>query len=102
MAFFTDSLALMILVQTIHALSFGACHAACIELIRQFFRDSNIGQGQALYSALTFGFGGAIGAISGGFLWDISSQLLFSVSAVAVFIAALIVWFGLCRADIDA
>jgi PPP family 3-phenylpropionic acid transporter len=101
-AFFTDSVALMILVQTIHALSFGACHAACIELIRQFFRDSNIGQGQALYSALTFGFGGAIGAMSGGFLWDISSQLLFSVSAVAVFIAAAIVWFGLCRADIDA
>ena len=39
--------------------------------------------------------------MSGGFLWGISSQLLFSVSAAAVFIAAVIVWYGLCRADID-
>lgn len=100
-AFFTDSLALMIMVQTIHALSFGACHAACIELIRQFFSKSNIGQGQALYSALTFGAGGALGAMSGGFLWGIGSQLLFSVSAVAVFVAAAVVWYGLCRGDID-
>ncbi len=100
-AFFTDNLALIILAQTIHALSFGACHAACIELIRHFFRHSNIGQGQALYSALTFGAGGALGAMSGGFLWGISSQLLFSVSAVAVFIAAALVWYGLCRDDID-
>ncbi len=100
-AFFADNLWLMIGVQTIHALSFGACHAACIELIRRFFNTSNIGQGQALYSALTFGFGGAMGAMSGGFLWGISSQLLFCVSAAAVFISAIIVWYGLCCTPIS-
>lgn len=94
-AFFANSLWAMIIVQTIHALSFGACHAACIELIRRFFSDSNIGQGQALYSALTFGIGGAIGAMSGGFLWGVSPQLLFCVSAAAVFISAVIVWYSL-------
>ncbi len=99
-AFFADSLWLMVVVQTIHALSFGACHAACIELIRRFFSESNIGQGQALYSALTFGVGGAIGAISGGFLWGLSPQLLFCVSAVATFISAAIVWYSLYRDSI--
>ncbi len=95
-AFFADSVAIILVAQTIHAFSFGAAHAGCIELIRRFFRGPNAGQGQALYSAITFGAGGALGAITSGFLWDISAQLLFCVSALSVFIAALIVWFGLC------
>ncbi|MGH1487460.1 MAG: MFS transporter [Cellvibrionaceae bacterium] len=101
-AFFADSLVIMISAQTIHALSFGAAHAGCIELIRRFFRGKNAGQGQALYSAIGFGAGGALGAIVSGFLWDISAQLLFVVSAIAVFVAALIVWYGLSRAHIDS
>jgi PPP family 3-phenylpropionic acid transporter len=101
-AFYADNLVIILAAQTIHALSFGAAHAACIELIRRFFRGPNAGQGQALYSAIGFGAGGASGAICSGFLWDISPQLLFTVSAVAVMLAALVVWYGLCRIHIDA
>ena len=94
-AFLSDNLGILFAVQLLHALSFGAAHAACIEMIRQFFKGSHAGQGQALYSSVTFGLGGAMGAISGGFLWDISGALLYSVSALAAFIAALIVYFFL-------
>ena len=96
-AFWSDYLVVVIIAQLIHALSFGAAHAVCIELIRRFFQGTNAGQGQALYSALTFGLGGALGAIISGFLWELSPQLVFLVSALAVLIAAVIVWLGLCR-----
>lgn len=95
-AFFADIVWVMIAVQCVHALSFGAAHAASIELIRQFFKGKNAGQGNALYSSLTFGVGGAIGAIASGVLWDINPQLLFVVSGVAVFLAAWIARLGLC------
>ena len=100
-AFLVDSMVIMLLAQTVHALSFGAAHAGCIEMIRRFFRGPNAGQGQALYSALGFGVGGASGAVISGFLWDISAQWLFSVSALAAFMAALVVWYGLQRTHID-
>ena len=93
--FYADSLVIMILAQIIHALSFGAAHAGCIEIIRRLFRGSNAGQGQALYSAIGFGAGGALGAIIGGFLWNVSALLLFSVCAAAVLLAAIVAWFGL-------
>lgn len=98
-AFLADNLLAIIIAQTIHAFSFGAAHAGCIELVRRLFKGPNAGQGQALYSSITFGIGGGLGAISSGFLWDISAQLLFSVSAGVVLLAALIVWFGLYKQD---
>ena len=98
-AFLADSIVIMLVAQTVHALSFGAAHASCIELIRRFFRGANAGQGQALYSAISFGAGGALGALSSGFLWDISAQLLFVVSALAVSIAAMVIGYGLSRDD---
>lgn len=101
-AFFAEQIAVMLLAQTIHALSFGAAHAGCIEMIRRFFRGPHAGQGQALYSAITFGAGGASGALVSGFLWDSSAQLLFSVSALAVFVGALIAWYGLKSSSVIA
>jgi PPP family 3-phenylpropionic acid transporter len=95
-AFFADVLWIVIIAQGIHAFSFGAAHAASIDLIRQFFKGRHAGQGNALYSSLTYGIGGAIGALSSGLLWGINPQWLFVVSGVAVFIAALIVWYYLC------
>lgn len=101
-AFYADNVTIMVFTQTIHALSFGAAHAGSIEMIRRFFRGPNAGQGQALYSAISFGAGGALGAICTGFLWGISAQLLFSVCSLVVFIAAAVVWFGLTRDHVDS
>ena len=92
-AYLSENILILLMAQLIHALSFGVAHAACIETIRQFFKGTHAGQGQALYSSITFGLGGAVGAITAGFLWSVSGELLYSVSAAAAFIAALIVFF---------
>ena len=100
-AFFADILWVVIVSQAIHALSFGAAHATSIELIRQFFTGSRAGQGNALYSSLTYGIGGAIGALGSGMLWGINPQLLFVVSGIAVFIAAVVTGIFLCGKPLD-
>jgi MFS transporter, PPP family, 3-phenylpropionic acid transporter len=94
-AFFADHLWVVVFAQCIHAFSFGAAHAASIELIRQFFKGKNAGQGNALYSSVTFGVGGAIGAVGSGLLWSVNPQLLFVVAAVVLLLAATIARIGL-------
>ncbi|MBK1673806.1 MFS transporter [Ectothiorhodospira shaposhnikovii] len=67
---FVDSLPIIILVQLMHAASYGLYHAAAISLVHQFFVGRQQGRGQALYSSLSFGMGGAIGALISGYVWD--------------------------------
>jgi PPP family 3-phenylpropionic acid transporter len=95
-AFFADMVWVVVVAQCIHAFSFGAAHAASIELIRQFFKGKNAGQGNALYSSVTFGVGGAIGALVSGYLWGINPQLLFIVAGSVLLLAAVIARLGLC------
>ncbi len=97
LAFFPECPALILVSQLIHALSFGAAHAACIELIRQYFKGCHAGQGNALYSSMTFGVGGALGAIGSSLLWEISPPWLFICGAIVVFIAAVVVRIYLCK-----
>lgn len=66
---FADSLPWVLAAQTLHAASFGVYHAVAIHLIHQLFVGRNQGRGQALYSSLSFGVGGAIGSLLAGYLW---------------------------------
>lgn len=91
---FAETVSLLIFAQLLHAFTFGAAHAVGIEIIRQFFPGRHQGQGQALYSALSFGAGGAIGASVSGMLWDLNPSLCFLVSAAAAFAAFLVAWYG--------
>ena len=68
-ATYPESLTLLILAQSLHAISFGLYHSTMSQIINQHFVGRNQVRGQALYSSLTFGFGGAIGSLSCGFLW---------------------------------
>ncbi len=80
MALFPDVLPLVLLAQTLHAASFGMYHASAIHLIDDFF-PRHRGRGQALYAAVSFGAGGAVGSLYAGSLWE-------SVSPMAAFLAA--------------
>lgn len=66
---FADSLPIILFAQTLHAASFGVYHAVAIHLIHQFFVGRNQGRGQALYSSLSFGAGGAVGSLAAGYIW---------------------------------
>ncbi len=100
-AAFAENIGIIIVAQCIHAFSFGAAHAASIELIRIFFKGKHMGQGNALYSSITFGIGGALGAFVSGILWDVSPYLPYVASGIAVIVAAMVVWFGLCNKQLD-
>ncbi len=85
---------MMIFAQLLHAFSFGCAHSVSIEFIRRNFSGASQGQGQALYSAVSFGAGGAAGALISGWVWATSPVLSFALSALAAAIALWLVWWG--------
>ena len=92
----TDVLVVLIIAQCLHAASYGALHALSVQYIQGFFGKHHHGQGQALYSGLTFGAGGAMGAWLSGFLVDgFSTTAAFWGGAVAMLVAIVVTWFGL-------
>jgi PPP family 3-phenylpropionic acid transporter len=65
-----DSLFMMVVAQVFHAATFGAFHASAIHLVHHYFRGRHKGRGQALYSSLSFGAGGAVGSLASGLTWE--------------------------------
>ena len=65
-----DVLALILLAQTLHAITFGAFHAAAVALVHHFFAGRHQARGQALYGSLTYGAGGMLGGLASGPLWQ--------------------------------
>lgn len=88
---FVESVVILVFAQCLHAASFGSAHAAAVETIRRFF-TAHHGQGMALYSGLSFGAGGALGAVLSGYAWDISPAQCFWVASGAAALAAIIAW----------
>ncbi len=69
-AWLAGSLAVLLLAQLLHAATFGLYHGAAIQLVHRLFPGRLQGRGQALYSSLSFGAGGALGAWAAGALWE--------------------------------
>lgn len=67
-----EHLGIMLFAQLLHAASFGSFHAAAMHLVHRFFVGRHQGRGQALYSSLSFGAGGAVGSLASGYLWEIA------------------------------
>lgn len=93
-----DQLILLLVAQVLHAFSFGAMHAVSMRYIQHYFSRANQAQGQALYSSIGFGLGGAIGAWGCGIFWNkLGGDQVFALSAVIAVVAFLIAWTGLRR-----
>lgn len=93
-----ESLAAVIVVQTMHAASYGVYHASAIQLIHRFFEGRLQGRGQALYSSMSFGLGGALGSLASGYAWDtFGPAQTFVLAGVVAALAAGIAWLGLGR-----
>ena len=69
-ALFVDQVPVLLLAQVMHAASYGLYHAAAISLIHRLFPGRLQGRGQALYSSLSFGVGGALGSLASGYVWE--------------------------------
>jgi len=82
---FPEQPLMLIGLQILHALSFGVTHAVAIETIRRTFSVRSQNQGQAFYSAFSFGGGAALGAYLSGPFWLLSANgsfLLMSLPAL--------------------
>lgn len=98
-AVFVDSLGMMVFAQTLHAASFGIYHAVAIGLIHKIFTGRHQGRGQALYSSLSFGAGGAVGSLYAGYLWEgAGASVTFLVAALASAVAFIVA----ARMTVDA
>jgi len=87
-----ESLAVIVLAQLLHGLTFGAYHAASITAVNRWFAGRCQARGQALYSSLSFGAGGLLGGLLSGWMWDgLGAALTFSLSALFALLGLLLV-----------
>lgn len=88
---FADSIWLIVLAQLAHAATFGVFHAIAIYLIHRYFNSEASGQGQGMYSAFSFGAGGALGAwLSGLIVETQGGSVAYFMAAAAAGLAALL------------
>lgn len=81
----------VIFAQALHAASYGAFHAAALNLTYQQFPPALRARGQALYSSLAFGLGGAIGGALAGWTWgQAGGGASYAVAAVLAFLGLLL------------
>ena len=88
-----ESLAVMVVAQLMHGLTFGAYHAAAIAAVNLWFPGRAQGRGQALYSSISFGAGGLLGGLISGWTWDgIGAGWTYTLGSFFALIGFLLVW----------
>jgi PPP family 3-phenylpropionic acid transporter len=91
-----QSLPLLIFAQIGHAASFGMLHGSAIQMVHTLFPGRLQGRGQALYSSLSFGLGGAIGSLLSGYVWtDLGPSWIYYMAASMAGLGYLIAWRGI-------
>jgi PPP family 3-phenylpropionic acid transporter len=80
---------ILVAAQLLHAATFGAFHAASVAAVHRVFPQAAQARGQTLFSSLSYGAGGAAGALLAGWAWQASGPgLAFTVSALAALAGA--------------
>jgi PPP family 3-phenylpropionic acid transporter len=91
---------IIVLAQLMHAATFGALHAASVATIHRLFPAPGQARGQTLFSGLAYGAGGAAGALSAGWTWQLAGPgWAFSLSALAA-LAGVLLAYPLKRAGL--
>jgi PPP family 3-phenylpropionic acid transporter len=90
---FAKHLPVLLFAQCLHAATFGSFHAVAIYWVHHTFRGKQEGQAQAFYGAISFGLGGALGALVSGFLWDhLGAMRIFLMASFIALMAWMIAW----------
>ena len=92
LAAFPQSMPTMLFAQCLHAFSFAGFHAGAIETVRRLFPIQQSGKAQAFYSAVCYGGGNALGALSSGAVWQFGAFWPFFASALVCLLAVILVW----------
>ncbi|HIP53157.1 MAG TPA: MFS transporter, partial [Chromatiales bacterium] len=92
-ALFPRWLWVLVGAQLLHATTFGTFHAAAIHLVHRYFRGRHQGRGQALYSSVSFGAGGAVGSLASGYIWSgLGPAWTYGVSTLVALLALFTAW----------
>jgi len=95
-----DSAAMLFLLQTLHAFSFAVMHAVSMRYVQALFPAHLQGRAQALYSSVSFGVGGAVGAWVSGLLWEpLGGTLVFVLAGLASLAGAVVAWLTLSSVE---
>jgi PPP family 3-phenylpropionic acid transporter len=90
---YPESLAVLVLAQTLHAATFGSFHATAMQLVHRFFTGKHQHRGQAIYGSLSFGIGGAVGSFYSGHTWaTLGPTVTFNIAAASAGLAFLVAW----------
>lgn len=88
-----DIVLLILFAQILHALTFGAYHAASVGLVHEFFRGRHQSKGQAIFGSVTYGAGGVLGGLASGPIWQHwGPSTLYSLSACAALLGLMMLW----------
>jgi len=91
-----DSMAVLLLTQLMHGLTFGAFHSASIATVNRWFPGRARSRGQALYASVSFGAGGLVGGLASGWSWDaLGAELTFGLGSGFALVGLILVaiWF---------
>ena len=82
---------LIVLAQTLHAATFGSYHASAVALTHQYFKGRHQSKGQGLYTSVSYGVGGTVGAVISGYAWEsLGASWTFSLSAACALIGCIV------------
>lgn len=96
-----ETLTAVLFAQTLHAITYGVYHAAAIQLVHRYFKGGLDARGQGLYSSVSFGLGGAIGAFVMGHAWESAGAVAsFSLASVIALLGLGLAWLGFRRAKL--
>jgi MFS transporter, PPP family, 3-phenylpropionic acid transporter len=85
----------IILLQASHAFTFAAHHTAIMNKMHEWFDQSQQARAQAVFVAVVYGVGGAVGTLVAGQLWAaIGPAWAFYGAAIASGVAMLLAWWG--------
>jgi PPP family 3-phenylpropionic acid transporter len=87
-----DWVLLLAAAQLLHAATFGVYHAASVAMIHREFAGVQQARGQALYSSISYGAGGAAGTLLAGWSWvALGAGWTFTISSLAGLVGAVLV-----------
>ena len=87
---FLPMTSILIIAQVMHAGTFAAHHSAATKLLQRWFTGPLQARGQALMATVSYGFGGTLGGLFAGWIWEGSQPRdVFVVSAFACGLAGM-------------
>jgi PPP family 3-phenylpropionic acid transporter len=90
---FAHNVVVMFFAQSLHAISFALFHSSAISYLHQIYKEK--GLAQQLFSGVTYGFGGLVGALVSGYVYEYFPSYLFLSASIFAFGAfVFLVFYG--------